>query len=260
MDARLTALADWLDDALPRPEPVTEVLERDAALTAEEAYRIQLELAARRVARGDRIVGYKAALTSQAMQEMAGVDEPLLGTLLASRVQEADGPTSLAGYLKASLEPEIAVVLGRDLRGPGVTEADVPAAVAGCRPAVELGDYRTGDNPRSLQMTLVCNTFNGGVVLGGPLHPPDGLDLPGEGMVMTHNGVEQGRATGAAVLGDPLRSVAFMANKLAEFGLGLEAGMVLMTGSIVRSVFIAPGDEVDVRFAHLGRLHLRFTA
>ena len=260
LDQRLTALVDWLDTALPQPQAVPEVLQRDAALTAAEAYRIQQALAERQVARGDRIVGYKAALTSKAMQQMAGVDEPLLGTLLASRVRMDGDPISLAGYLKASLEPEVAVLLGRDLPGPGVTEVEALGAIAGYLPAVELGDYRTGDNPRSLQMTLVCNTFNGGIVLGGPLSAPQGLDLRTEGMVMSQNGVVKNSATAVEVLGDPLRSVAFMANKVAEQGGLLRAGMVLMTGSIVKSIFIAPGDEVGVRFTRLGELHMRFTA
>jgi 2-keto-4-pentenoate hydratase len=261
MDARpteLTELTDWLDAALPRPEAVPDVLGRAPQLTAPEAYRIQQALMERRVARGDRIVGYKAALTSKAMQAQVGVSEPLLGTLLASRVFPEDEPLSLRGFLKATLEPEVAVLLKADLRGPGVTPLDALAAVAGYLPAVELGDYRTGDGPRSLQMSLACNTFNGGIVLGGPLSAPAGLDLRTEGMVLSRNGEVRGTATAAAVLGDPLRAVAFMANKLAELGGCLRAGMVLMTGSIVASIPIAPGDEVRVAFTRIGALHLRF--
>ena len=256
----LAPLIDWLDAALPRPEPVPEILARAPALTPAEAYRIQTALMERQVARGDRIVGYKAALTSRAMQELAGVNEPLLGTLLASRVFPADAPIALGPFLRPTLEPEVAVLLGAELRGPGVTPLDALAAVAGYLPAVELGDYRTGDAPRSLQMTLVCNTFNGGIVLGAPLSGPGGIDLRTEGMVLSANGAVRGSATAVEVLGDPLRSVAFMANKLAEWGQGLRAGMVLLTGSIVRSIPLAPGDDVSVEFTRLGSLHLRFRA
>jgi 2-keto-4-pentenoate hydratase len=132
--------------------------------------------------------------------------------------------------------------------------------VAGYLPAVELGDYRTGDNPRSLQMTLVCNTFSGGIVVGGPLTPPHGLDLRTEGMVLSHNGAVVASATAVEVLGDPLRSVAFIANKLGELGGTLRAGMVLMTGSIVKSIPLASGDTVGVAFTRLGSLHLGFRA
>jgi 2-keto-4-pentenoate hydratase len=140
-----------------------------------------------------------------------------------------------------------------------VTALDALAAVAGYLPALELGDYRTGDHPRSLQQTLVCNTFSGGIVLGGPLSAPAGLELRLEGMVLSSNGAVRASATAVEVLGDPLRSVAFMANKLAELGLGLRAGMVLMTGSIVRSIPLLPGDDVRVEFTRLGSVRLRTT-
>ncbi len=154
----------------------------------------------------------------------------------------------------------MAVLLGAELAGPGVTPVQALGAVAGYLPAVELGDYRTAADGRSIQQTLVCNTFSGGVVLGGPLTAPHGLDLRLEGMVLRHNGEAVGSATAVEVLGDPLRSVAFMANKLAELGRVLRPGMVLMTGSIVRSIPLQPGDRVEVRFTRLGALALSFVA
>jgi 2-keto-4-pentenoate hydratase len=212
-----------------------------------------------RVERGDRIIGYKAALTSKAMQEQAGVHEPLLGTLLASRLFEERRAISLKGFIKATLEPEIGVLLKADLRGPGLTPLDALGAIGGYLPCVEIGDIRTGENKRSPQQTIVCNTFNGGHVFGRPLNAPEDMDLRLEGMVLMLNGEVRASATAVEVLGDPLNSVVFIANKLAELGLYLRAGMVLMTGSIVRSVEVRPGDEVLVEFTRLGRLHVRFS-
>lgn len=260
MAGPLESLIDTLDDELSRPVQVQEVLERDPGLSPADAYAVQYELMARRVARGDRIVGYKAALTSVAMQEEVGIGEPLLGTLLASRLFPDGESLSLAPFLKATLEPEIAVLLKADLQGPGLTLPEVQAAVEGYLPAVEIGDYRTDPKARSLQQSVVCNTFNGGIVLGGPLTAPGGIDLRYEGMTLTHNEAPAGSATGVEVLGDPLRSVAFMADKLAEHGLGLKAGMILMTGSIVRSIPLAAGDHVHVAFTRLGSLHLHIAA
>ncbi len=164
----------------------------------------------------------------------------------------------LGGFFHATVEPEVAVLLGAGLAGPGVTPLDVLPAVAGYLPAVEIGDIRTGDNARSLQQTIVCNTFNGGHVFGASLHAPGAIDLRLEGMVMTVNGEVRGSATAVEVLGDPIRSVCFMANKLAETGRSLKAGMVLMTGSIVASVPVRPGDELHVAFTHLGAVRIRF--
>jgi len=258
--AQLTELAAWLDEALAAPAPVPDILERAPGLTPLDAYRVQLEVMDRRVARGDRIVGYKAALTSKAMQVQTGIPEPLLGTLLGSKVFPEASPVSLSehGFLRPTLEPEIAVVLGRALRGPGVTALDALAAIAGVLPAIELGDYRIATGTvRTLQGGAVCNTFNGGIVLGHPLSPLAGLDLRIEGMAMFHNGEPAGSGTGVEVLGDPLTSVAFIANKLGELGRGLEPGMVLMTGSIVASIPLAPGDHVRVAFTRLGSVEVR---
>ncbi|MDH4246538.1 MAG: fumarylacetoacetate hydrolase family protein [Deltaproteobacteria bacterium] len=259
MEERLNRLTDWLEDQIGKTTLVPEVLQQDANLTANEAYRIQRALMERRVKAGDRIMGYKAALTSKAMQKQVGVAEPVLGTLLASRWFQEDAPVSLKGFIKATLEPEVAVMLKGELEGPGVTELDALQAVEGYFPCVEIGDIRTGDNPRSLQQGIVCNTFNGGHVFGWPLASPLGLDLRTEGMVLTVNGEVIESATAVTVLGNPLRAVAFMANKLAELGGALKPGMVLMTGSIVKSVVVKPGDVVQVDFTRLGQVRVRFT-
>jgi 2-oxopent-4-enoate/cis-2-oxohex-4-enoate hydratase len=106
----------------------------------------------------------------------------------------------------------------------------------------------------------VCNTFNGGHVFGQPLTSPPGIDLRLEGVVLRVNGEVRASATAVEVLGDPLNAVVFIANKLAELGLSLKAGMVLMTGSIVPSVVVSPGDEVQVDFTRLGQVRVRFVA
>ena len=255
---RLEALAETVAGELAGDTPPPDVLERAPDLTMLEAYRVQRAMMARRVAAGDRIVGYKAALTSKPMQAQAGVHEPLLGTLLASREFAAGQPLSLRGFFHSTLEPEVAVRLKAPLAGPGLTLAQVRAAVGEYLPAVELGDLRVGPGALSAQHGIVCNTFNGGYVIGGPSLAAEGIDLREEGMVLTANGEVRGEATAAEVLGDPLNAVLFLAEKLAELGQELQPGMLLLTGSIVQSIEIAPGDEVTVAFTRLGELRLRF--
>ena len=255
-------LVAWLDQAQSGPAPMPEILEAHPELTAREAYALQLAVMDARVGRGDRIVGYKAALTSLAMQEETGIHEPLLGTLLASRVFPENEAVSHSarGFLRPSLEPEIAVLLKHRLEGPGIGALDALRAVAGYLPAVEIGDYRLPSGVGSLQSAVACNTFNGGIVVGTRLTRPEGIDLRVEGMSLRLNDEPVASATGVEVLGDPLNSVAFMANKLAEFGRALEPGMVLMTGSITASIPLAPGDRVEVAFTRLGSLTLRLVA
>jgi len=258
----LAALAAWLDQALLAPEPVPELLAKHPGLSVEDAYRLQLAVMQARVGRGDRIVGYKAALTSKGMQDETGIPNPLVGTLLASRVFPEGEPVSLSGrgFLHATLEPEIAVLLKHDLAGPDAGPLDALAAAAGYLPAVELGDYRFAGGAGSEQNAIACNTLNGGIVIGARLTAPEGIDLRTEGMALYRNGVPVDSGTGVEVLGDPLNSVAFMANTLARFGLGLKAGMLLMTGSITRSIPLAAGDDIAVAFTRLGRLDLAIAA
>lgn len=260
MAVNVKELAEWVEARWTAPEVLPEVLEHAPDLTPEAAYRVQRARMEARAERGDRIIGYKAALTSKPMQERAGIDEPVLGTLLQSGLHDDGVPVSLRGFIRATVEPEVTVLLGRDLMGPGVTRVEALAAVAGYLPSLEIGDMRNDDHrPRSLQQTIVCNTFNGGHVIGAPLGAPD-LDLRTEGMVIHHNGEVHGSATAVEVLGDPLNSVAFMANKLGELGYGMQAGQILMTGSIIRSFEVQAGDTIEVDFTRLGRLRVRFTA
>ena len=259
MAEHLGQIAAWLDPALLAPEPLPEILERHPDLSVDDAYRLQHAVMDARVVRGDRIVGYKAALTSKAMQEETGIPEPLVGTLLASRMFPEGEPVSLGGrgFMQATLEPEIAVLLRADLAGPGVGELDVLAAAAGFLPAIELGDYRFAGGAGSQQNAIACNTLSGGIIVGAQLSGPAGLDLRSEGMTLYHNDEAVASGTGIEALGGPLRSCAFMANTLAAFGRKLEAGMLLMTGSITRSIPLQAGDRVSVAFTRLGTLDLR---
>lgn len=255
----LDKLAEWLDRALLASEPLPEILETHPELTADDAYRLQFKVMALRVGRGDRIVGYKAALTSQAMQKLTGIPRPLVGTLLASRRFPEDEPVSLSGrgFLQATLEPEIAILLKHDLAGPDVGELDVLAATAGFLPALELGDYRMAQGAGSEQNAIASNTLNGGILVGPVLTPPAGIDLRTEGMALYKNGAPVDSGTGVEVLGSPLRSAAFMANTLARFDRKLEAGMLLMTGSITRSLDLEAGDAVSAVFTRLGTVSVR---
>lgn len=256
MDTRLTELADWLEQQYASRQPVTDILKRAPEVSFVEAYRIQQILMDRCVAAGERVVGYKAAFTSKGMQERFGVDEPVIGTLLASRVISETTPVRVRGYLKAILEPEVGVLLRADVSGP-VTRLEAVAAIAGYLPCVEVADVRSGSNAFSAKQAVACNTFNGMNVFGGPLMAPAGIDLRTEGVVLRVNGEVRDSATAVEVLGDPINAVVFVANKVVELGWPLKAGMVLMTGGVVPSVSVQPGDEIHVDFTRLGQVRMR---
>ena len=259
MPADIAAITDWVNAQIAKPTYAPEVLKEYPDLTPAEAYQVQIERMRRCVKAGDRIIGYKAALTNKKMQERYGVGEPVLGTMLASRQYPDYAPVSTATHIQTTLEPEVAVLIGSRLKGPGLTAESVLPAIAGYMPCVEIGDLRT-KGERSLQQTICCNTYNGGHVFGGALVRPEGIDLALEGMVLRINGEIRSTGTGANVLDNPLNAVAFMANKLGDLDLALEPGMMLMTGSIVMSEEMHPGDDVQVSFTRLGTVNTRFTA
>ena len=255
-----TPVTDWIQPRLDSGQVIPEVLDAFADLDEAGAYEVQQMLIQRRMSGGDRLIGYKAAMTSKAMREMVGLKEPVMGHLLVSGMLDASQTVAVNNYVKTTIEPEVAVILKHDLAGPGITRPLALAAIDGFAAAIEIGDIKTGDNQRSLQMTLVCNVMNGGQAVGSKLVSPSGIDLRVEGMVVRINGEVRGSATAAEVLGDPINSVVFIANKLGELGGYLQAGMLLMTGSIVRGIPVAAGDHVQVAFTRLGEVSLAFAA
>lgn len=247
---------DWIDSAYSAPEKFDDVLAVFPDLTVDEACYTQLERNRRRIAAGDKMIGYKLALTSKAMQEKAGSDHPRWGAVFASTLFADKQHVNIGHHLETRLEPEIAVFMARDLKGPGVTMHDVLGAVGTCAPMIEMNDQRAKSFKRSEQLSQLCNAFNWGQIVGGRRTPVAGMDLRHEGMVMSVNGEMKATAAAAEVLGHPLNAVIYLANRLADFGLGLEAGMMVQTGSVGANLLGQVGDHVQVTFTRIGSVDL----
>jgi 2-oxopent-4-enoate hydratase len=258
-DPRLIAHADRLREAELTGAPIAPLTDTDPALTIEDAYAIQHIGIERRLAGGRVVRGRKVGLTSQPMQQMLGVDEPDYGVLLDDMLVEEDDALDTAELVQPRVEAEIAFLLSHDLEGPGLGAHDAAAAVAGALPAIEVIDSRIADWRISLIDTVADNASSGRVVLGARVTPLAGLDLRLAGMVVTRNGEVADTGAGAAVLGNPLTAVAWLANKLAQFGERLQAGDVVLAGALHRAFPVEPGDVVRAEFAHLGAVTARFT-
>lgn len=223
-------------------------------LDVDDAYAIQLVNVRHRLAGGERVVGHKVGLTSHAMQEMLGVDQPDYGHLFDSMSVDDEGAISADRYLAPRAEIEIAFVLGAPLSGPGVTTDDVLAATAHLRPAIEIIDSRITDWRIGLVDTIADNASSAGFVLGARETPPDRVDLAGlEGRLVV-NGEVTDKGTGAAVLGHPAAAVSWLANTLGARGVEIEAGHVVLPGALVKAVPVQPGDRVEADFDVLGRV------
>lgn len=229
-----------------------------ADLSIEEAYRVQLALVAQRCARGERIVGRKVAFTSRGTMTQFGVTESAFGTILSGGVF-ADGDTvPMSRFPAVGAEAEIAFIIGDPLRGPGVTVAHALQATKGVMPAIEIINLCLTHTPWQAAAVIATNAVHGGIVLGGQLTPIEGLNLRYEGMVVEVDGEAIGSGAGAEVLGHPAASVAWLANKLAEYELALRPGDIVLSGSIIRMLEVKAGQTVKVTFSRLGSVGARF--
>ncbi|MGK8507519.1 2-keto-4-pentenoate hydratase [Nocardia asiatica] len=251
-------LAANLAEAERSRTPLSPLTAAHPQIDVVDAYAIQLINIRRRVRNGARVVGHKVGLSSKAMQQMMGVDEPDYGHLLDDMLVSADEPVPAGRYLYPRVEVEVAFLLGADLPGAQCTEADVLAATTAVAPAIELIDSRIENWAIQLCDTIADNASSAGYVLGSERVAPADIDITAIDAVLTRNGevVAEGRSD--AVLGDPVTAVAWLARKVASFGVRLRAGDVVLPGSCTKAIDARPGDEFVARFAGLGSVRLAF--
>jgi 2-oxopent-4-enoate/cis-2-oxohex-4-enoate hydratase len=257
--AELERFSDELYRALRERAPVAPLTERAPHLTVEDAYQISLRLLARRRADGERVVGKKIGVTSLAVQRMLDVHQPDFG-YLTDRMQVADGGEMPIGraLIQPRAEGEIAFVLGRALAGPGVTPADVLAATEYVQPSIEVVDSRIENWKIRIQDTVADNASSGMFLVGETHADPRKIDLFTCGLVLEKNGEIVSTGAGAAALGSPALCVAWLANTLGRFGVQLEAGEVILSGSLVPLEPVRPGDQVRVTVAGMGAASVKF--
>lgn len=225
-------------------------------LTVADAYAIQAELLRQRLARGERVVGLKLGFTSAAKQKQMGIRAPIVGWLTDVMRVPTMGMLSRELLIHPRVEPEIAVILKERLSGMAVTVQDVLRATDVVRAALEIVDSRYEDFRFTLSDVIADNASAAYFVLGEHSLSPATCDLRQETCSLRINGHLVGRASGASVLGDPACAVALAARALAEYGLSLEPGWIVLTGGLMEAAPIARGDVIEARFDHLGTVRL----
>ncbi|MGH8929898.1 MAG: 2-keto-4-pentenoate hydratase [Egibacteraceae bacterium] len=258
LDARIDHHARALWQAERSCTPLCALTDTDPTLDVADAYAIQTANIERRLAEGRLIRGRKVGLSSRAMQEMLGVDEPDFGVLLDDMVVEDGDEVHVSELCQPRVEAEIAFVLATDLAGPGVGTSHAMLALAGVMPSLEIIDSRVENWNIRLVDTIADNASSARVVVGGKLTPVAAVDLRLLGMALYRNGEVCATGAGAAVLGNPVRCVAWLANKLAEFGAQLYAGDIVLPGALHRAVPVEAGDTFRAEFARLGAVTTRF--
>jgi 2-keto-4-pentenoate hydratase len=238
----------------PRPQRPPSETKR---LSLTEAYAVQDRLREALIGRGERVAGWKAGFTNKAGQEAWQVAEPVCAFLLASGVLSSGAEIAAARFVKPGVEAEIAFVMKRELAGPGVTAPRALQAVEGAVPALELIDFRHSGKPVGTDV-VADGVYAKAIVLGGALTPVTGIDLALEGVVYEQSGAVVATATAFEVMGNPLNSLAWIANHLGGRGLGLRAGDVVMSGSVSKILSVKAADTVRATFTRLGSVSVRF--
>lgn len=238
--------------------PVEPLSRTYPALDVTDAYDVQLRNINARFGDGARLVGHKVGLTSAAMQELLGVDEPDFGHLLDEMVVADGASVVTAGLCAPRVEPEICFRLARTLRGPAVTVEDVLAATEAVAPALEIVDSRIKDWQITLEDTVADNASSAAVVHGPWAPLADGLDLAAVSVDLFVDGQSIARGDGGAVLGHPAAAVAWLANTLARFGTALKPGQIVLPGAMTTAPFVTAGQRFEAHFGSLGTVTVTF--
>lgn len=257
--ADVDAIAIALEQAREAGTAIPRFTKADGALTVADAYAIQWRGIERRIAIGERVIGAKLGLTSEAKQQTMGVDEPIYGWLTDAMRHPSGEPLDLDRFIHPRVEPEIGFLLGEELRGPA-TVTGVLAATRAVFAALEVIDSRytafdfqlpdvVADNASASAASLICGS------LAVPPHAAGDLSLTG--CVIRRDGEVVHTAAGAAVLGHPAAAVAWLVDRLAERGQSLPAGSLVIAGALTDAVPIAAGQSISADFDGLGHVSVR---
>ncbi len=251
-------ISDQLLEAERTCRPIDPISEKFKDLSYQDVYSVQLRSIHKKVQSGAVIVGKKIGLTSRGMQVQFRIDEPDYGIIVDKTVFREGKPFPTKQLILPRIEAEVAFLLKDNLKGPGVTLAQVLKATEGVIPAFEVIDSRIRDWKITVKDSIADNASNAAVILGGKITPLADLDLRLTGMVLEKNGEMIATAAGAEVLGNPAQSVAWLANKLSEYGIALQSGEFIMSGSLTRAVNVEPGSFFRATFDRLGPVSVLF--
>lgn len=254
----ITELAEHLECCQLEARDTLKITDAHPDMGWDDAYAVQDAILSRKLARGARVVGYKAGLTSHAKMKQMGVNEPVFGFLVDEFTAADGGEIRTSALIHPKVEPEIAFVTRDELRGPGCNVASVLAASDVVLPGIEVIDSRYRDFKFDLKSVVADNTSASRFVVGGRIASARSLDLRTLGIVFEKNGEAVAFGAGAAVLGHPAAAVAMLVNHLGRRGQSLPAGSLVLSGGITEAVTVNAGDHVTLRVQHLGSVSVRF--
>lgn len=259
LDAKTIAgLAEHLESCQLQVRDTPKITDEHPDMDWDDAYAIQAEILRRKLARGQRLAGLKAGLTSHAKMKQMGVSTPVFGFMTDDYAVPDGGECRMDELIHPKVEPEIAFVTGRPLKGPGCHIGAVLAAIDFVIPGIEVIDSRYRDFRFDLKSVVADNTSAARFVVGGQPSGVASIDLRTVGVVMEKNGEPVAFGAGAAVLGHPAAAIAMLANHLGARGEEIPAGTLILSGGITEAVAVKAGDAVTLRVQGMGSTGLRF--
>lgn len=261
MNTLVESIATRLDTAWKTHTPIPPITESDGITDVKTAYSIQTYWTNMRLERGEKISGRKIGLTSKAIQQQLGVNEPDYGTLWQSSFYEAkNGEVNIpaADFLQPRIEGEVAFLIGKSLHEPGITPEQILDATQACAMGIEIVASRIADWKIKLVDTIADNASYGGFTLGPWDMKMKNADLGALVMTINHNGLPAAEGLGSAALGHPATSTAWLANKLLEFGVSLEPGDIVISGGITKMLPVKSGDEFKFSLTSQPDLTVKF--
>jgi len=256
--ATIAGLAEHLESCQLQVHDTLKITDEYPHMDWDDAYAIQAEILRRKLARGQRLAGLKCGLTSHAKMKQMGVETPCFGFLVDYFSVADGGEIKIAELIHPKVEPEIAFVLKKALKGLGCHIGNVLAATDFVMPGIEIIDSRYRDFKFDLKSVIADNCSSSRFVLGGQAVPVGQLDLRTLGVVMEKNGEHVAIGAGAAVLGHPAAAIAMLANHLGARGEEIPAGTMILSGGVTEAVAVKAGDSVSLRIQALGSVGVRF--
>jgi 2-oxo-3-hexenedioate decarboxylase len=257
-DSTIAQLAEHLETSQLQARDTLKITDDFPQMDWEDAYAIQDAILQRKLARGARLVGLKAGLTSHAKMQQMGVTDPVFGFLVDDYAVAEGAAVDTKALIHPKVEPEIAFVLKTALKGPGCHIGAVLAATDFVMPGIEVIDSRYRDFKFDLKSVVADNTSAARFVVGGRALRPQEVDLRTVGLVLEKNGQPVALGAGAAVLGHPAAAVAMLANHLGRRGQEIPAGSVILSGGVTEAVAVTAGDSVCLRVQGMGSVSMRF--
>lgn len=254
----IAQLAEHLENCQLQATDTPKITNDHPDMDWDDAYAIQDVILQRKLARGARVVGLKAGLTSHAKMKQMGVTDPVFGFLVDEYVVSEGATVNVSELIHPKVEPEIAFVLKHALKGPGCHIGAVLAATEFVMPGIEVIDSRYRDFKFDLKSVVADNTSAARFVVGGQAIRPEQVDLRTVGVVLEKNGEPVALGAGAAVLGHPAAAIAMLANHLGRRGQEIPAGSLILSGGVTEAVAVNAGDNVTLRVQGMGSVGLRF--